>query len=115
MAPVDIREHSCRGAVKLYADFYQSDIIVASPVALATKQTDADSQTLQDLAFLSSIEVLVAARCDVFQMQNWAHVISGTPYTRLSTVGKFDSQFNVRQDQSCEHLVAERCHHGPSG
>lgn len=67
----------CRGAVKLYADFFQSDIIVASPIALATKIAEAEGKTSEEIDFLSSIEVAIAARCDVMQMQNWQHVRTG--------------------------------------
>ena len=38
------RVHACRGAVRLYADFYQSDIIVASPLALATALQEAETE-----------------------------------------------------------------------
>ena len=67
----------CRGAVKLFADFYQSDIIVASPLGLVTKKAEGEEDAVQDLDFLSSIDIVLAARCDVFQMQNWAHVAAG--------------------------------------
>ena len=39
-----LRAHACRGAVRLYADFYQSDIIVASPLALATALQEAETE-----------------------------------------------------------------------
>lgn len=67
----------CRGAVRLFADFFQSDIIVASPIALATKQGEAEKEGPGELDFLSSIEIVLADRCDMFLMQNWAHVSSG--------------------------------------
>ena len=67
----------CRGQVKLYSDFFQSDIIVASPIALATKLADKDSP--EEVDFLSSVEIVVAARCDVCQMQNWSHMVTGDP------------------------------------
>ena len=35
---------ACRGAVRLYADFYQSDIIVASPLALATALQEGEAE-----------------------------------------------------------------------
>jgi U3 small nucleolar RNA-associated protein 25 len=63
--------------VKLYADFFQSDIIVASPIALATKLAEAEKGSPEDMDFLSSVEIVVASRCDVCQMQNWSHVVSG--------------------------------------
>ncbi len=34
----------CRGSVRLYSDFYESDIIVASPLALATKLTEEEEE-----------------------------------------------------------------------
>ncbi|KAJ9521729.1 hypothetical protein QJQ45_015356 [Haematococcus lacustris] len=93
-----------RGAIRLFSDLYQSDIIVASPLALATKLAVAAEPAVVLLAgtedasstasaraaakqarsagsagdmvsdFLSSIEVLVIDRADVMTMQNWAHV-----------------------------------------
>lgn len=66
-----------RGAVKLYCDFMQSDIIVASPIALATKLSE-EAEEGGPADFLSSIEVVVVDRADVLLMQNWAHVVTGT-------------------------------------
>lgn len=67
----------CRGSVRLYADFYESDIIVASPLALATKLTEGEEEEGGAADMLSSIEVLLVARLDVLQMQNWAHLTTG--------------------------------------
>ena len=73
-----------RGAVRLYSDFYQSDIIVASPLGLATRfgEAPAEGGDAEDSGsgpadFLSSVEVAVVARADVMTMQNWAHVKLG--------------------------------------
>jgi U3 small nucleolar RNA-associated protein 25 len=92
-----------RGQIKLFADPMQSDIIVASPVGLATKlaedaaaAADADeargggkkggkgpaagssrSSSSGAADFLSSIEVCVMERADVMLMQNWQHVVTG--------------------------------------
>lgn len=54
--------HACRGAVRLYADFYQSDIIVASPLALATALQEAETEggpvaCTQDCVMLSAIDL----------------------------------------------------------
>lgn len=65
--------------VRLCCDFYNSDIIFASPVALhrasvpggddvGARDGDIDSD------FLSSVEVCILDRADVFLMQNWAYV-----------------------------------------
>ena len=57
-----------RRSVRLFADFAGADVIVASPLGLATRLEAGDA------AFLSSIELVVADGCDVFAMQNWAHM-----------------------------------------
>jgi len=66
------------GAVRLYTDFYQSDVLIASPLALATKLSEAekDQGSAGAADFLSSIEIVVLERADVLQMQNWTHVTS---------------------------------------
>ncbi|EPQ29139.1 uncharacterized protein PFL1_03427 [Pseudozyma flocculosa PF-1] len=58
-----------RKSLKLYSPFYDSDVIVASPLGLRLiieKERDAD--------FLSSIEMLVVDQLDVMAMQNWDHL-----------------------------------------
>lgn len=58
--------------MRLFADFYKADIIVASPIALVA---DRSQDTSHD--FLSSIEIVIVDRADVFTMQNWAHIVAG--------------------------------------
>ena len=74
------RMHACRGAVKLYSDFLQSDIVVASPIALATKLSEESDEEGGLADFLSSIEIAIVDRADVQLMQNWAHVVTGNTY-----------------------------------
>lgn len=57
--------------VKFFTDVYDSDVIVASPLALATQLGEGGAGAAD---YLSSIELLVMLRSDVMQMQNWAHV-----------------------------------------
>lgn len=67
-----------RGSLTLYSDFLQSDIIMASPIALLTRmEEDAGTKAgerPQAKDFLSSIEILVVDRADMMLMQNWGHV-----------------------------------------
>lgn len=58
-----------RKTLKLYSAFFESDVIVASPLGLRLlieKEKEAD--------YLSSLEVLIADQIDVMLMQNWEHV-----------------------------------------
>lgn len=60
-------------AVKLFTDFYASDIIVASPLGLRMIiGTEGDAE--RDFDFMSSIEILLMDRAEVFGMQNWEHM-----------------------------------------
>ncbi|KAJ2726357.1 rRNA-binding ribosome biosynthesis protein utp25 [Coemansia sp. Benny D115] len=61
-------------SVRLYAEFYRADIIVASPIGLRMT-TGAESGDRKDYDFLSSIEVVIVDQCDVMLMQNWEHVV----------------------------------------
>lgn len=60
--------------IKLYSDFYTSDMIVASPLGLITKIGEAEAGKEKDVDYLSSIEVLIVDHADVIAMQNWSHV-----------------------------------------
>lgn len=64
--------------VRLYTDFYKSDIIFTSPLALkmATSgdDNDDDNNAGGDIDFLSSIEICYIGSSDVLMMQNWDHV-----------------------------------------
>ncbi|KAL3816374.1 hypothetical protein ACHAXA_000452 [Cyclostephanos tholiformis] len=66
--------------VKLCAEFYRSDIILASPIGLKMTisggDEDDDDGEEADVDFLSSIDVCLVVRSDVLLMQNWDHVNS---------------------------------------
>ncbi|XP_068637580.1 protein NUCLEOLAR FACTOR 1-like [Aristolochia californica] len=63
-----------KGNIKLFSDFYSSDLIVASPFALITKMGEAKVEKEKDVDYLSSIEILIIDHADVVGMQNWSHL-----------------------------------------
>ncbi|PHT84208.1 hypothetical protein T459_12651 [Capsicum annuum] len=63
-----------RRSIRLYGDFYSSDMIVASPLGLVTKIGEAELYKDKNVDYMSSIEVLIVDHADVILMQNWSHV-----------------------------------------
>ncbi|KAL5225149.1 hypothetical protein ABZP36_011788 [Zizania latifolia] len=67
-------------SIKLLSNFYSSDIIVASPMALKHKIDGVEDNKEKgpakepDFDFLSSIEIVVVDHADVILMQNWSHL-----------------------------------------
>ena len=85
----------CRGSVRLYTEFFDSDIIVASPLALASQLGEGKEGAAD---FLASIEIALVDRCDVMQMQNWSHVVTGegVPCKGGSCRQSSDMSFSLR-------------------
>lgn len=71
---------SARGAyLRMYCDFFQSDIIIASPLGLRLlieKNNKPQGKGKEQLNsdFLSSLELIFLHQSDVLYMQNWEHV-----------------------------------------
>ena len=124
-------------SLKLYADFYSSDIIISSPLGLrmAMGSSDEDAGGKQNSDFLSSIEVLILDQVDVFAMQNWDHVTGlfdglnkqpkdshGVDFTRVRMWALNKQSLFYRQTLIFSHMpmpeanaVFNRCCHNYSG
>nr|XP_027201632.1 digestive organ expansion factor homolog [Dermatophagoides pteronyssinus] len=61
-------------SLKLYSDFYSSDIIIASPLGLRLI-IGASGDEKRDYDFLSSLDMVILDQTDIFLMQNWEHVL----------------------------------------
>lgn len=64
-------------SMRLFSDFYISDVIIASPIALKLaieNGSDGSENSKVDSDFLSSLEIVYMHQADVLYMQNWEHV-----------------------------------------
>lgn len=80
--------------VRLYTDFYKSDIIVASPLALKMAMDGGNEDDVEDTDFLTSIEICFVGWSDVLMMQNWDHVNSSLACLNLQPKKNNNTDFS---------------------
>ncbi|XP_011872230.1 PREDICTED: digestive organ expansion factor homolog [Vollenhovia emeryi] len=79
--------------LKLYTNFYASDIIIGSPLGLR-RVVGAEGEATRDYDFLSSVELLVMDQLDVVLMQNWDHLYQVLDYMHLQPKKSHDIDYS---------------------
>ncbi|XP_077529873.1 U3 small nucleolar RNA-associated protein 25 homolog [Haemaphysalis longicornis] len=79
--------------LRLYRDFYASDILIASPLGLRTV-VGAEGEKDRDFDFLSSLEMVVVDQADVLLMQNWEHVVHLMEHVNRTPVDPHGADFS---------------------
>ncbi|RZC32469.1 digestive organ expansion factor -like [Asbolus verrucosus] len=91
-------------SLKLYADFYSSDIIIASPLGLRTI-IGAEGEPERDYDFLASIELLILDQTELFLMQNWDHLIHIFTHLHLQPKDSHGTDFSRFCQKSIQFLI----------
>lgn len=79
--------------VKLYADFYSSDLIIASPLGLRMI-VGAPGDEERDYDFLASLELVIVDQMDVIYAQNWDHLLHVFGHMHLQPQSRENTDFS---------------------
>lgn len=79
--------------LKLYTNFYSSDILIASPLGMRTI-VGAPGEKDRDYDFLASIELLILDQADIFLAQNWDHVLHVLDHMHLQPQSTRNTDFS---------------------
>lgn len=79
--------------LKLYSEFYSSDIIISSVLGLKML-VGAENEDERDYDFLASIELLIIDQTELLFMQNWDHLIHVLNHLHLQPKNTHDTDFS---------------------
>lgn len=82
-----------RKSMKLYADFYSSDILIVSPLGLRMI-VGAPGEKERDYDFLASIELMILDQADLFLAQNWDHLLHVLDHLHLQPQSARNTDFS---------------------
>lgn len=82
-----------RKCMKLYADFYSSDILIVSPLGLRMV-VGAAGEKDRDYDFLASVEMLVLDQAELFVAQNWDHLLHVMDHLHLQPQSARNTDFS---------------------
>lgn len=82
-----------RKCIKLYSDFYSSDILIVSPLGLRMI-VGAPGDKNRDYDFLASIELLILDQAEIFLAQNWDHLLHVLDHLHLQPQSARNTDFS---------------------
>lgn len=80
-------------SMKLYAPFYSSDILIASPLGLRLI-IGAPGEKDREYDFLASIELLILDQMELFLAQNWDHLLYVFDHLHLQPQSRQNTDFS---------------------
>ncbi|KAI6656329.1 hypothetical protein LOD99_1129 [Oopsacas minuta] len=96
------------GTLRLFAPFYASDFIIASPLGLRTL-VGSGGDYKREVDFLSSLEIVLLDQTEVFLMQNWSHVMSLLSSTHLKPRAMHGTDIRRVRNWALEELSKYYC------